>query len=87
LDRAELVDLAYQKGKELNLSNKSYLCWLEKFFEFECLEDLGSGDITSEALIAKNKRGIAFLKAKQSGIVGGIEEVNWFSPACKEWYS
>jgi nicotinate-nucleotide pyrophosphorylase (carboxylating) len=78
LDRAKLVDLAYQKGKELNLSNKSYLCWLEKFFEYEYREDLGSGDITSEALIAKNKLGRAFVKTKQSGIVGGTEEVSWF---------
>jgi len=78
LDRAKLVEFAYQRGKELNLNNKSYLNWLEKFFDDEYREDVGSGDITSEAVLTKNKHGRAMLKAKQSGIIGGVEEVNWF---------
>lgn len=78
MDREKLVELAYQKGKELNLSNKNYLGWLERFFEQEYRDDIGSGDITSEAVLAKNKRGRAVLKAKQSGIMGGVEEASWF---------
>ena len=78
MDRAKLVELAYQRGKDLSLSNKNYLGWLEKFFDQEYKEDIGSGDITSEVVLTKNKLGRAFLKAKQSGIVGGIEEVSWF---------
>ena len=78
MDRAKLVELAYQRGKELSLNNKKYLSWLEKFFDQEYKEDVGYGDITSEALLTKNKLGSAVLKAKQSGIVGGIEEVCWF---------
>lgn len=78
MDRAKLVELAYQRGKDLSLSNKNYLGWLEKFFDQEYKEDIGSGDITSEVVLAKNKLGRAFLKAKQSGIVGGIEEASWF---------
>jgi len=78
LDREKLVELAYQKGKELNLSNKKYLSWLEKFFEQEYREDLGSGDITTEAILTKDKQGEAVLKAKQPGTIGGVEEVGWF---------
>jgi len=78
LDRAKLIELAYQRGKELNLNNRNYLSWLEKFFDQEYKEDIGSGDITSEVVLAKNKLVRAFLKAKQSGIVGGIEEASWF---------
>jgi len=78
LHREKLVELAYQRGKELNLSNKNYLSWLERFFEQEYWEDVGSGDVTSEAILAKNKRGRAVLKAKQSGIIGGVEEASWF---------
>lgn len=78
LDRQKLVELAYQRGKELNLNNKNYLSWLEKFFDQEYREDVGSGDITSEAVLTKNKHGKAILKAKQSGIIGGVEEVSWF---------
>jgi len=78
LDREKLVELAYQRGKELNLKNKNYLNWLEKFFDQEYREDFGSGDITSEAILTKNKHGKAILKAKQSGIIGGVEETSWF---------
>jgi nicotinate-nucleotide pyrophosphorylase (carboxylating) len=78
LDREKLVELAYQRGKELNLNNKNYLNWLEKFFDQEYTDDVGSGDITSEAILTKNKHGKAILKAKQSGIIGGIEEASWF---------
>jgi len=78
LDRQKLVEIAYQKGKELNLNNKHYLSWLETFFDKEYVDDVGAGDITSEAVLAKNKPRKAFLKAEESGILGGIEEVSWF---------
>ena len=78
LDRQKLVEFAYQKGKELHLNNKNYLSWLESFFDKEYADDVGAGDITSEAVLAKNKPRKAFLKAKQSGVIGGIEEVRWF---------
>ena len=78
LDRQKLVEIAYQKGKELNLNNKHYLSWLETFFDKEYVDDVGAGDITSEAVLAKNKPRKAVLKAEESGILGGIEEVSWF---------
>jgi len=78
LDRKKLVEQAYQRGKELNLKNKNYRIWLKKFFDQEYREDIGSGDITSEAILTKNKHGKAILKAKQSGIIGGVEEASWF---------
>jgi len=78
LDRQKLVEIAYQKGKELDLNNKNYLSWLETFFDKEYVDDIGAGDITSEAVLAKNKPRKAVLKSKQSGVVGGIEEVSWF---------
>jgi len=78
LDRQKLVETAYQKGKELNLNNKNYLNWLDAFFAKEYSDDVGAGDITSEAVLPKNEPITAFLKAKASGIIGGIEEVSWF---------
>jgi nicotinate-nucleotide pyrophosphorylase (carboxylating) len=78
LDRKNLVELAYQKGKELNLNNKNYRSWLTAFFDKEYVNDVGARDITSEAILEKNKPGKAILKTKASGIVGGIEEVSWF---------
>ncbi|MCZ2808204.1 MAG: carboxylating nicotinate-nucleotide diphosphorylase [Candidatus Bathyarchaeota archaeon] len=78
MDRKKLVEIAYQKGKELNLNNKDYLSWLETFFDKEYVDDVGAGDITSEAVLAKNKPRKAVLKAEESGVLGGIEEVSWF---------
>jgi len=78
LNREKLVELAYQRGKELSLKNKNYLSWLERFFDQEYGEDVGSGDITSEVILAKDKQGRAVSKAKQSGIMGGVEEASWF---------
>jgi len=78
LDRPKLVELAYQKGKELTLANENYLRWLEAFFEKEYRDDVGAGDITSTAVLAENKPRKAFLKAKQAGIIAGVEEVSWF---------
>jgi nicotinate-nucleotide pyrophosphorylase (carboxylating) len=78
LDRQKLVELAYQKGKELTLANENYLRWLEAFFEKEYRDDVGAGDVTSKAVLAENKSRKAFLKAKQAGVIAGIEEVSWF---------
>jgi nicotinate-nucleotide pyrophosphorylase (carboxylating) len=78
LDRQKLVEIAYQKGTKLNLNNKNYRSWITAFFEKEYLDDVGAGDITSVALLAKNKPRKANLEAKESGIIGGIEEVSWF---------
>ena len=78
LDRQKLVETAYQKGKELNLNNDRYRRWLTTFFDKEYVDDVGAGDITSEAVLAENKPRKALLKTKESGIIGGIEEVSWF---------
>ena len=78
MQREKLVEQAYQKGDELSLNNKDYLDWLQKFFEQEYREDVGQGDITSQSVLAANKRGKAALKAKQEGITAGIEEASWF---------
>lgn len=78
MDRQKLIEQAYQKGRKLNLRNKTYLSWLEWFFQREYMEDVGKGDATSQALLSKSKNGKAVLKAKHEGIVAGIEEVAWF---------
>jgi nicotinate-nucleotide pyrophosphorylase (carboxylating) len=78
LDRQKLVEMAYQKGTELNLNNKNYLRWIDYFFTKEYSDDVGSGDVTSKAVLTKNEPRTAFLHAKEAGIIGGIEEVSWF---------
>ena len=78
LNRQKLVEIAYQKGNQLNLSNQNYRDWLDSFFTKEYKDDVKTGDITSKAVLTKNEPRIAFLIAKASGIIAGLEEVNWF---------
>jgi nicotinate-nucleotide pyrophosphorylase (carboxylating) len=78
LDRQKLVEIAYQKGNELNLNNQSYISWLDDFFTKEYSEDVGAGDVTSTAVLTKNESSTAFLEAKAPGVIAGIEEVSWF---------
>ncbi|MCW4015980.1 MAG: carboxylating nicotinate-nucleotide diphosphorylase [Candidatus Bathyarchaeota archaeon] len=78
MDRRKFVELAYQKGQELNLNNKHYFGWLEAFFAREYTDDVGAGDVTSNAVLTKNTSRTAFLNSKASGVIGGLEEVNWF---------
>ena len=78
LDRQKLVEMAYQKGKELTLNNQLYVNWLDEFFTKEYRDDVLTGDITSNSILTKNKQTTAFLKAKTSGVIAGLEEVTWF---------
>jgi len=78
LDRSKLVECAYQKGMELTLSNRNYLDWLDAFFSREYKDDVLAGDITSNSVLTKNKSTTAFLYAKASGIIAGLEEISWF---------
>jgi nicotinate-nucleotide pyrophosphorylase (carboxylating) len=78
LNRQKIVDIAYQKGNELNLTNKNYVCWLNNFFNKIYYEDVGVGDLTSDAILTQNKLEMAFLKFKEQGTLGGLEEVSWF---------
>ncbi|MCW4022365.1 MAG: carboxylating nicotinate-nucleotide diphosphorylase [Candidatus Bathyarchaeota archaeon] len=78
LERQKLVELAYQKGKELTLSNKKYLSWLDSFFSREYSDDVLTGDVTSNSVLTKNKPTTAFLYAKSPGVIAGLEETSWF---------
>ena len=78
LERQELVETAYQKGRDLSLNNRIYLSWLDAFFAKEYSDDVGAGDVTSEAVLTRNTSRKAFLNVKTSGIVAGIDEVSWF---------
>ena len=78
LDRQKLVELAYQRGNELNLKNNIYRLYAETFFEKEYSDDVGDGDVTSNSVLTKNEHRFAFLIIKTDGVISGLEEVSWF---------
>lgn len=46
---------------------------IEKLIELALREDLGQGDVTSEALIDENLKGKGIIKALEDGVLAGIE--------------
>jgi len=48
----------------------------KKFFKDKLEQDIGSGDITTNSLISKNKNIKAYVIVKEQGILAGMEEVS-----------
>jgi nicotinate-nucleotide pyrophosphorylase (carboxylating) len=46
---------------------------IEEIIDRALAEDLGKGDVTTEALIASDRQGIGFIVAKEEGILAGTE--------------
>jgi len=46
---------------------------IEEIIDLALAEDVGKGDVTTEALISSDQRGTGFIAAKKEGILAGIE--------------
>jgi nicotinate-nucleotide pyrophosphorylase (carboxylating) len=46
---------------------------IEEIIDHALAEDLGKGDVTTEALIPGNQQGAGFIMAKEEGILAGVE--------------
>lgn len=80
MKKEELIKKYYNQKSKLTIKNKNYLKQLKSIADFILFQDLGNkGDITSDKLIRKNKTATAFVIAKQSGILGGVEEAKWLA--------
>ncbi|MFC1691400.1 carboxylating nicotinate-nucleotide diphosphorylase [Nanoarchaeota archaeon] len=67
----------YSRKKELSLTNSTYKKTITAFFNTQLKQDLGKGDITANALIKTNKPAKAIITAKESGVMAGLEEINF----------
>lgn len=72
--RKKLILEFFDRGKILNLRNKEYHSYIKNLFNSQLKEDIDKGDITTNALVNKNKKIKAYIVANQTGIVCGIEE-------------
>lgn len=45
---------------------------IDKIVSLSLKEDIGSGDITTNSIIAKNKKSCAYFYAKESGVIAGL---------------
>jgi len=74
--RNKLILEFWDRSKELNIKNKKYKNYVEKFFKEKLEQDVGEGDITTNSLISKNKNVKASVVVREDGIIAGMEEVS-----------
>jgi len=74
--RNKLILEFWDRSKELNIKNKKYKSYVEKFFKDKLEQDVGKGDITTNSLISKNKNVNASVIVREDGIIAGMEEVS-----------
>ena len=77
MNRKKTLLKAFQRGHLLNVKNKHYKAWIQKFIVDETKGDIGTGDITSNALIKNDPKAKAIIKTREPGIVAGVEEASF----------
>jgi nicotinate-nucleotide pyrophosphorylase (carboxylating) len=78
MNRKKVLLKAFQRGNLLNLKNRHYKAWIDKFIVGETKGDIGTGDITSDAVIGKNNpKARAIIKTREQGVAAGIEEASF----------
>jgi len=74
----------FNQKEKLTLKNKKYFRQVKWLVDFMLNEDTDKeGDITSNALFKNNQKITAIIRAKQAGIVAGIEEIRWLLKSCE----
>ena len=76
MKRHILIKEFWDRSKYLNVNNDKYKNYVQKFFKDKLEQDMGSGDITTNSLISKNKNIKAYVIVKEQGILAGMEEVS-----------
>lgn len=75
MNRKQLLNKAFQRGYLLTVKNKHYRNWINKFIVDETKGDIGTGDITSNAVL-RNGKVKAVVYSRSPGVAAGIEEVS-----------
>jgi len=69
----------FNQKEKLTLKNPAYLRQVKRLTEDFLYEDLdGKDDITTKTLIKGNPKITALVKAKENGVLAGLEETVWF---------
>ena len=80
--RDRLVLEFWDRSKELQINNKEYRDFVNKFFYLLSRNDDYKNDITTKFLI-KEKKIIAYIIAKEDGIIAGLEEFSFLNKDLK----
>lgn len=84
MDRKKLLCLAYQRSGRLAINNPEYMDWVKKYTVDVLKQDVGKADITTTSIFGKkaSRPAKAVIRAKDNGVVAGIEETVWFYKHC-----
>jgi len=79
MTKRQKIKKYFNQREKLALKNPKYLRQVKRLTQNFLREDLGTkGDVTSDAIIKGNPKVTAIIKAKENGILAGLEEVVWF---------
>ncbi|MBI2655252.1 carboxylating nicotinate-nucleotide diphosphorylase [Candidatus Woesearchaeota archaeon] len=81
--REKLVLEFWDRSKELHINNNEYGDFANEFFSLLLKSDIKKGDLTSNFLIKKNRNISAYIAAKETGILAGLEEFNFLNRGLK----
>jgi len=81
--RQKLIREFWDRSSILNLNNKDYYSYVKNLINEKLKEDIGNGDITTDALIDVDKEINAHIVAREDGIAAGIGEISSMFKAVK----
>ncbi len=84
MNKKQKIYKYFNQRAKLTLKNKKYLEQVKRLTADFLSEDLENiGDVTSDAMIKGNPKVTAIVKAKENGIVAGLQEIQWFLSSYK----
>lgn len=78
MKKQNLIAKFHSQSELLTPSNSRYREWILQYTESEMKKDVGRGDITTKACFPKPKRISAYIVAKETGILAGQQEIEFF---------
>lgn len=81
--RKKLVLEFWDRSSQLTLKNREYRDFARRFFSLLLESDAERGDLTTGLLAKKNKKISAIIKAKEEGIIAGLEEFKFLNKGLK----
>lgn len=79
LNRKKWINVAFKRLSVLSLDNPEYIKWVRRFTLDILEQDLGRGDLTTNALFeTKGRITTGIIQTKKPGVLAGLEEVTWF---------
>lgn len=78
MERNKLIEKAYDRSAKLSMKESDYIDEVRIFTSRSMENDVRKADITTESVLKEDEVLRAVIKAKEDGIISGLDEVLWF---------